>query len=64
MVIYRVLQEEKSILWEVMLSVIVTKKNSLEDVSILNGYQDRTVLICLILKTKLLRFLFLGLDEE
>ena len=40
------------------------KKSSLEDVSILSGYKDRTAWVSLIPKTRLLRFLFLELDEK
>ena len=41
--IYRVIQEERSIFWEVIVSVIVRKKVDMNMCVILNGYRDRAV---------------------
>jgi hypothetical protein len=38
--VYRVMQEERSILWEVTVSVIVSKNVHMNMLLILNGYRD------------------------
>jgi len=39
-VIYRVIQEESAILWEMIVCVILSKKVHMNMVPILNGYRD------------------------
>jgi hypothetical protein len=53
-----VIQEERSIYWEVIVSVMVRRKVRLNMCLILNGYRDRAVTF------ESVRFLFVGLDEE
>jgi hypothetical protein len=40
---YRVIQEERSMLWEVIVSAIVSKKVHMNMCPILNGYRDIAV---------------------
>jgi hypothetical protein len=58
--LYTVIQEERSIFWEVI-SVIVRKKNHMNMWLILNNYQDRAVWIS---RPNSITFLFVGLIEE
>jgi hypothetical protein len=55
--IYRVIQEERSMLWEVTVSVIVTITVYVNLCLILNGCEDRAVGIS---RTNSVRFLFVG----
>lgn len=58
---YKVIQEERSLFWEVIVLVIVWKKVQMNMWLILNGYWDTTVWIwCSVL----IGFLLVGLDEE
>jgi len=57
-----VIQEERSIFWEVTLTVVVRKRQLLWTMFlILNGYRDRAIKIS---GHNSVRFLFVGLDEE
>jgi hypothetical protein len=42
-VIYRVSQEERSIFWEVIVSVILSKKRYINTCPIPNGFRDRVI---------------------
>jgi hypothetical protein len=57
---YRVIQEEKSIFWEVIVSVIV-RENQMNMYLIVNGCRDGAVSIY---RPKSSRFLFVDLNEE
>jgi hypothetical protein len=46
--IYRVILEERSIIWEVIVSVIVRKKVHMNVCLILNGYRNRACVILFI----------------
>ena len=41
--VYRVIQEEKSIFWDVIVSVIVTQDGHMDTCLILNCYRDTSV---------------------
>ena len=43
--LYRVSQEERSIFWEVMVSVILSKKLYMNMCPIPNGFRDRAILL-------------------
>ena len=56
-VIYRVIQEESAILWEMIVCVILSKKVHMNMGPILNGYQD------MVKRRYPLGFLFMGMAE-
>jgi hypothetical protein len=43
--VYRVSQEERTILWEVIVSVILNKKRYMNMCPIPNGFRDRAILV-------------------
>ena len=60
-VLYRVMQEERSVFWELKVSVIITKeKVHMTMCLIVNGYWDRAVWISI---PHYVRFWFMRLDE-
>ena len=57
-----VIQEERTVFWEVMLTVVVRKRQFVWTMClILNGYRDRATKVS---GHNSVRFLFVGLDEE
>jgi hypothetical protein len=59
--IYRVIQEKRSVFWEVIISLSVRKNVRVNMRLILSGYQERAVCIS---RPNSVRFLLVGLDEE
>jgi hypothetical protein len=55
------IQEERSVFWEVIISVVVDLKLIMDTRLIMNGYRDRTVGYP---RPNFMRFLFVELDEE
>ena len=58
---YRVIQDERSIFWQVIVSVTVRKKVHINMCLILIGYRDRAIWIS---RPNTVSHLFVGLDEE
>ena len=59
--VYRVMQEERSVFWELTVSVVIRKKFHMTICVILNGYRDGAVWIS---RTNYATFWFVPLHEE